>query len=111
MGVKVKLQLAFIAALAAAIGVSLTMLFWKTRGATGRHYWLAFAGICLLGIFVIIRASLFNHLDRILGRAGSVLQLDHSLELTGIFAVGIEAGMALRELKVPRDYDSESLHR
>ena len=96
IGVKKKLQLIFVTALAMSIGAFLVMLFWNARDGRGKRYWLAFVGICLLGLFVIIRAALFSHLDRMLGRAGVVLHLDHCLEITGIFAVGIEAALASR---------------
>jgi hypothetical protein len=57
---------------------------------------LALVGVVLLICFILLRASSFHHLDRLLGRSLGGLGLNSVLELGGIGCVALSALSALR---------------
>jgi hypothetical protein len=70
----------------------LAFLLDRTRELLPRHA-LAFGGLVMLACFVILRASSFHDVDRVLGWGVLGMRLSWTLELLGIICVGLCAVM------------------
>lgn len=86
-----QVQLAFFACLAGAGVIGLSTMVWALRTMPRRCYGALF-GLVLLGLYVLIRAASFNHVDQFLGLGTDGFRLAWIVELGGIL---ITAGMAL----------------
>lgn len=83
-------QLEFIIALAfAALGMGIAML-WLTRGAH-RAVGVALIGLVFIGLFVLIRAASFHHVDSMLGMGPDAFTFGSMQEMAGILIVGAAA--------------------
>ena len=89
-------QVGFIVALAVA-GLAVMAALLRAVAGTGPEITCAAAGLVLLGVFVLIRASSFHHVDRLLGIQLASVQLNVILELGGIATVAVSA--AVRRLR------------
>jgi hypothetical protein len=67
--------------------------------ALDRHARLASMGLVLLGVFVVVRAVSFHHVDELLGFKIESVNMNVLLELSGI---GVVARAAMSRLRVPR---------
>ena len=84
------MQRAFIVAMAAAGALGMAALFALTRRQRRRN-WPALAGLCLLTVFLVIRAASFHHVDAMIhGRIAGV-KLNWLMELGGIAMVCVAA--------------------
>lgn len=82
-------------------GIAFLWLVWRLARKTVPQHRMALVGGVFLFCFVVIRASSFHHVDQFLGfSVGEHFRLNHMLELTGIFWVGVAAVRACRE-KIP----------
>ena len=68
---------------------------WVVRGL-GRRVLVVLSGLCLLGLFVVVRAASFNHVDVLLRQPVLGLRLHTLLELAGIAIVIAGAGWPAR---------------
>jgi len=73
---------------------------WRLKGCR-RQYWLILSGLLFIGLFVLIRAASFNHVDYLLSKWRIIgpFKMKYVAELGGILLVG--AG-ALNTLKLRR---------
>lgn len=95
-------QYVFVLALGAAAvlaGVALLRLIGRTHASVR----LALAGLILIGLFVLLRAASFHHLNEILGRGAPEFSWGSVQEAAGILIVAIAA-----ELYARRDKESLS---
>ena len=60
--------------------------------------------------FVVVRASSFHEVDRLLGLQLAMLRVSHLLELGGIACVGLGAFLAGRAVPASRDVGSPTRH-
>jgi hypothetical protein len=60
-----------------------------------RRFWLAFIGLFILIVFIIIRAASFHHIDEMLRIRFFDLKMNWILELTGIYIIVIAAMLDL----------------
>jgi hypothetical protein len=88
-------QAAFIAAVALAAVAALAGMR-LLAGRSTPPIRLALAGGIFLGCFILIRASSFHHVDRMLGMDLGGLKVNWILELGSITCIGAAAGLALR---------------
>jgi hypothetical protein len=65
-----------------------------------RYNWLAFAGMIFLILFILIRASSFHHMDKLIGTHFFGLKLNWLMELTGIYCITINALWILKPKKI-----------
>lgn len=86
-----QVQMVFFLCLAGAAVAGLFAMIWALR-AMPRHYYGALFGLVLLGLYVLIRAASFNHVDKFLGLGTDGFRLAWLVELGGIL---ITAGTAL----------------
>ncbi len=88
-------QLIFVVALAVGglIGVH---IFVRTARHRSSGLQVALAGCVLLGVFVLLRAASFHHVDRLIGLVIAGARLNTILELGGITIVASGAILALR---------------
>lgn len=84
------LQMAFIASI---LCLGITALFYGFKRFRGilKENWLAFAGIVFLSVFVLIRASSFHHMDRLIGTRWLGMKMNWLLELSGIYCIVLNA--------------------
>jgi hypothetical protein len=87
-------QALFIAGVAMGGAGFLGLLLWMVRRQFHPN-WLAFAGMVFLVCFVLIRASSFHHVDRLLGLSLGGLKLNWILEWSGIACVTLGARRVL----------------
>jgi hypothetical protein len=90
-------QIIFIGWLALAVSV-LHARLWVWLKALDQHARLASLGIVMLGIFVVVRAVSFHHVDKLLGFRIESVKMNVLLELSGI---GVVAGAAMARLRAP----------
>lgn len=88
-------QAVFIKAVMVAALVVGAGLAWLVRGLRAR-VWVVLAGLMLLGVFVVLRAASFHHIDRLMGLPLLGLKLHAMLELAGIAIVVAGAGWPRR---------------
>jgi hypothetical protein len=89
------LQAAFIGAVAVAGATGLLGMRFLAGRTTGPSR-LALAGGIFLGCFILIRASSFHHVDRMLGVNFGGLKVNWILELGSIACIGVAAALAAR---------------
>jgi len=85
-----KVQYEFVVGLAIAAALSGIAMLWFTRRlhATVR---IALVGLVFIGLFVLLRAASFHHLDDILGRGFPVFNWGSIQEMAGILIVAAAA--------------------
>ncbi len=83
-------QKQFIVGLVAVV-LALLMFSIQALGQSWRRLWLAMTGMAFLGGFIVIRASSFHHIDRLLGLEWAGLRLNWILELGGIICIAVAA--------------------
>lgn len=89
-------QYAFVIALgvaAAFVGMAMLWLTRRTHGAVR----LALVGLIFIGLFVLLRAASFHHLDEFLGRGAPVFNLGSLQEMAGILIVAAAAALYTRK--------------
>lgn len=79
-------QAAFIVLLCVA-AVALTFAARRYWAGRWREYRLAFGGVCLLMVFIIIRAASFHHTDEMIGISLGVTTAGRSLEIVGVLVI------------------------
>lgn len=91
-----RVQYIFVVALAFAAVLFGATLLWLTRQL---HYSvrLAIAGLVFIGLFILLRAASFHHLDDILGRGATDFPLGSVQEMAGILLVATAALLYTRE--------------
>lgn len=100
-GERRQVQYAFVLALgAAALGAGIAIL-WLTR-RTHAAVRLALGGLIFIGLFVLLRAASFHHLDEILGRGAPAFNWGSIQEMTGILMVAGAAMIYARTRKESR---------
>lgn len=102
-----KIQYIFVVALAIAAFVFGAVVLWLTRRM---HYAvrLALGGLVFIGLFILLRAASFHHLDDILGRGATEFPLGSIQEMAGILLVAAAALLYRTERGVVR-HDRGSL--
>ena len=93
-------QAAFLTAAVAVAAATALGLAWLVRGMRPRVM-VVLAGLCLLGLFVLVRAASFHHVDVALRVPVFGLKLHTVLELTGIAIVLAGAGWPRRLVATP----------
>lgn len=83
-------QFAFVAGLAASGLVGGAFLLWWTRGTHGAVR-LALVGLASIGVFILLRAASFHHLDDILGSGNPTFPWGSVQEMVGILLIGLGA--------------------
>lgn len=86
-----QIQFVFVLALGAAAAVAGIAVVWLTWRMP-RSVQLALVGLVFIGLFVLLRAASFHHLDDLLGRGFLIFNLGELQELIG---VSIVAGAAI----------------
>lgn len=86
------LQYAFVVSLSAAAAFIGIVTVWLMRQAH-RAVRLALLGLVFIGLFVLLRAASFHHLDDFLGRGNPVFNLGSIQELAGILIVALAAAL------------------
>lgn len=74
---------------AVLVGIAAVLLIRRTHPAMR----LALAGLVFIGVFVILRAASFHHLDDILGSGAPEFNWGSIQEMTGILIVGMAAAL------------------
>lgn len=85
-----RIQYIFVVALAAGAVVFGAAVLWWTRRM---HYAvrLALGGLLFIGLFILLRAASFHHLDDILGRGATEFPLGSVQEMAGILIIAVAA--------------------
>jgi hypothetical protein len=91
-------QVGFIGAMALALPTGAILLLWLARRLP-RPCKVAVLGLITLGVFVLIRAASFHHIDRLLGARLLHLRLNWILELSGIAIVLVGTRQRWRQLR------------
>lgn len=81
----------------AALGVG-AWLVWLVRGMRG-PVWAGLAGLFLLGVFVMLRAASFHHVDVLLGVRVLGTKLHVWFELAGVAVMIAAAGWAIAPVR------------
>ena len=85
-GRRAEVQVAFIAALVVAAIACLVLLRYLLR-ENWRRYALVLTGLALLLAWIVVRASTFHHVDRLLGVDLGLLSFNHVMELGSLAVV------------------------
>lgn len=89
-------QSAFIAIVALIAITAVVGVAWWVRSAW-RRYWLAAIGAAYLGVFIVLRAASFHHVDSVLYRLPGIgMYANRVLELTGILLISWTAWRVAR---------------
>lgn len=88
-------QQLFIAALGIGGAFCAFLLLFITRKMSGSIK-LAMAGLCMIGVFVVIRASSFHHVDQFLGSSVLGIKWNWILEISGIGIIVLAANRRLQ---------------
>ena len=83
-------QLEFIVALAAGAVLAGLAVVWLTRAAH-RAVQTALLGLIFIGVFVLLRAASFHHVDALLGMGPEAFNWGSFQEMAGILIVGLAA--------------------
>lgn len=89
-------QRVFIFTLAGGGVVTGVLLLWFYRSVVRTHR-LAIAGVFILTLFIVMRASVFHRVAAPFGVPKPGLWLNAALELAGILLIGLNARVLLRE--------------
>ncbi len=95
--VRHKFQVAFIAAMAIVLPLAAGLL-WVLARKLSLSAKYAGLGLIVLGVFVLVRAASFHHVDRLLGSRVLLLKTNWLLELGGIAIVLVSGRRRWREL-------------
>jgi hypothetical protein len=78
------------------------LISWGLRFFNGilHHNWLAFTGMIFLILFILVRATSFHHMDKLIGTDFFGLKLNWLMELTGIYCITLNALWILNPRKV-----------
>lgn len=90
-----KVQYLFVMGLGVAAALAALVMLWLTR-RTDAAVRLALAGLMFIGLFILLRAASFHHLDDLLGRGALKFNWGSVQEMAGILIV---AGAALRYMR------------
>ncbi len=90
-------QFAFVIGLAAFALIAGTALLWWLRRAHGAVR-LALAGLGFLGLFILMRAASFHHLDELLGRGSRLFPWGSIQEMAGIVIIAAAAALYSRQI-------------
>lgn len=91
-----RVQYVFVMALGVAAAVAGIAMLWLTRRAHGAVR-LALAGLVFIGLFVLLRAASFHHLDDILGGGAPTFNWGSLQELAGVLIVAAAAALYARK--------------
>ena len=91
-----RVQYVFVIALGVAAVFAGIAMLWLTR-RTHAAVRLALAGLVFIGLFVLLRAASFHHLDEILGRGAPEFNWGSLQEMTGILIVAAAAAFYTRK--------------
>ncbi len=94
-GIRGLLQLLFILLVAAA-GVWFAWAFFRRYRRSARRNRLAVAGIALLAVFVLVRATSFHYMDSLINASVAGLKLNWIIELGSISLIALAAILHLR---------------
>ena len=94
-----EIQSNFVKCLAAAAAVALLAMIWALRGMPFRYY-IALAGLVFLGLYVLVRAASFHHVDHFLGLGTEGFRLAWLVELAGIAITTAAALLPERAVKI-----------
>ena len=83
-------QFEFILALA-ALGIAGGIAAVRLTRAMHRAVHLALLGLGFIGIFILVRAASFHHVDALLGRGAAAFNWGSIQEMLGILTIGIAA--------------------
>lgn len=100
-GMHRQVQYVFVIALGAVALVAGLAMLWLTRNAPGSVR-LALAGLVFIGLFVLLRAASFHHLDDLLGRGMADVTWGTLQEVLGIAIVAVAAYLYCRRKYVRR---------
>lgn len=90
-------QLAFVLGIALVTVIALAAITWALRGVR-RQQWLTLFGITMILGFVLIRASSFHYVDRLIGLRFGGFRVNWIIELG---AIAIFAVAALAQIRQP----------
>lgn len=88
-------QFGFIALLGTVGIIVAAVGLWWTRQLSGASR-VAFGGAVFLGVFIVIRAASFHHVDQMLGFRLAGLRLNVLLEMGGTACIAVAAARALK---------------
>ena len=94
-------QYVFVMALGVAAVFAGIAMLWLTR-RTHAAVRLALAGLVFIGLFVLLRAARFHHLDEILGRGAPEFNWGSLQEMAGILIVASAATLYTRKRRMGR---------
>lgn len=89
-------QYVFVLTLAVAALCSATGLLWRTRHSDGTVR-LAVVGLIFIGLFVLLRAASFHHVEAIFSRGGADYTWGKMQEFAGIFIIAAAAALYPRK--------------
>ena len=95
-GARRPVQFAFIVSLALLAVIAGATMLWRMRRANGAVQ-LALAGLGFLGMFILVRAASFHHVDDLLGRGNSHFPWGSIQEMAGILSIAAAALLYSRE--------------
>ena len=87
-----RVQYLFVVGLAVAAMAAGTFMLWLTR-RTHAAVRLALAGLVLIGLFVLLRAASFHHLNEVLGGGAPAFTWGSLQEMAGILTVAAAAAL------------------
>ena len=91
-----RVQYLFVVALGVVAVVAGGVMLWLTR-RTHAALRLALAGLVFIGVFVLLRAASFHHLDELLGRGPPSFRWGSMQEMAGILMVAAAAWLYTRK--------------
>jgi hypothetical protein len=91
-----RVQYIFVVGLGAAAACVGIAMLWLTKWAPAAVR-LALTGLCFIGLFILLRAASFHHLDGILGRGPPAFNWGSIQEMAGILLVAGSAALYVRE--------------
>ncbi len=94
-----RIQYIFVIALAIGALLLAAVILWLTRQMHASIR-LALVGLLFIGLFILLRAASFHHLDDILGRGATDFPLGSIQEMAGILIVAAAALFYTRERRV-----------
>ena len=94
-GERLRVQYVFVlllGILAVAVGIAVLWLTWRAHAAVR----LALVGLVFIGLFVLLRAASFHHLDKLLGGGAREFNWGSIQEMAGIIIVAAAAALYVR---------------
>jgi hypothetical protein len=96
--IRYKFQVAFIAAMVLSLPILIWLMFYVARRLPVSSR-LAGSGLIFIGVYVLVRASSFHHMDRLISTSVLQFRLNWLFELGGIAVVLWGARKRWKELK------------